>query len=225
MPAASSASASIETVIPRSVRVSEAPSHGKPVHDLRSDGRQGAQAYARLGARGGATISPSHSPCKPKLSSETRAPAASAAVWRPLLGEEPCQRPMPRPLACCRSAPSRAPITFQPRGADRRRRIWTELAGRPFAPARCACNRFFVRPSASQLDDATRSWLGNAGGAPPTLVGRDDDPLLHPRHARHRSASAAASGREPATQRPQCDRGGGRLQETDRRFRPHAGGA
>ncbi len=38
-----------DTVIPRSVRVSEAPSHGKPVmlYDPKS---QGAQAYARLGA-------------------------------------------------------------------------------------------------------------------------------------------------------------------------------
>ena len=38
-----------QTVIPRSVRVSEAPSHGKPVmlYDPKS---QGAQAYARLGA-------------------------------------------------------------------------------------------------------------------------------------------------------------------------------
>ena len=36
-----------ETVIPRNVRISEAPSHGKPVliYDLRSPG---AQAYVRL---------------------------------------------------------------------------------------------------------------------------------------------------------------------------------
>ena len=38
-----------ETVIPRNVRVSEAPSHGKPVlvYDLKSPG---AQAYVRLAA-------------------------------------------------------------------------------------------------------------------------------------------------------------------------------
>ena len=38
-----------ETVIPRNVRVSEAPSHGKPVllYDMRSPG---AQAYVRLAA-------------------------------------------------------------------------------------------------------------------------------------------------------------------------------
>ena len=38
-----------ETVIPRNIRVSEAPSHGKPVilYDIRSPG---AQAYVRLAA-------------------------------------------------------------------------------------------------------------------------------------------------------------------------------
>jgi chromosome partitioning protein len=51
-----------ETVIPRNVRVSEAPSHGKPVllYDFRSPG---AQAYVRLAAEllrreGGKTESP-----------------------------------------------------------------------------------------------------------------------------------------------------------------------
>ncbi len=38
-----------ETVIPRNIRISEAPSHGKPVllYDIRS---AGAQAYIRLAA-------------------------------------------------------------------------------------------------------------------------------------------------------------------------------
>ena len=49
MSAGSSAPRVYDTVIPRNVRISEAPSHGKPVllYDLKSPG---AQAYVRLAA-------------------------------------------------------------------------------------------------------------------------------------------------------------------------------
>ena len=211
-------SAVYDTVIPRSVRLSEAPSYGQPIALYRADSR-GAEAYASLAAefdRESRVNDPN--PARPSTPSRQeqhdrpfRTPERTRA--RPRRADPPAQR-RPRPDR----GPSRAhPAEPAPaaathgRGGARGARREHHRPRRPPADPRDADPR--------RLPDRGR------GAAVPRRAARRAraDPGRHPPARRTRPARAGPR-REPPARRPRPGRRGARLPAADRRVRVDATG-
>ena len=215
-----------ETVIPRSVRLSEAPSHGLPIARYAPDSRGGRRLR-----RAGRGVPRAHGT---RRRDRTPHPVESDARESPMVAchdrstrARPGPRPRPRradPAAQRRPAgPDRDPARADPAEpapaapAVRRRPSWRRS---PRASASTACSS---RSSSPRRSTATSSSPASAASGRPQLAGLERIPAVV-RQLADRDAARARPRREPPARGPRPDRGGARLPPADRRVRVHPGG-
>ena len=220
--AATSRDAVFDTIVPRSVRLSEAPSHGLPIALYRPDSK-GAEAYARLAAELRARRGPfervRRAPAAGRGRSRgmTRAPRSRrlrARPW-PRLADPAAGRRRRRPSSRCRSG-ARHPPTRTSRAATGTTPDLADLA------ASIREHGVLQPVLVTETLDGYQLIAGERRVRAARARRPRADPGARPPARRSRPARGRARRERPA-RRPRPDRRGARLPPADRRVRPDPG--